>query len=1023
MAQLSLDGKKQAEKLDAEMQNIITAIRDDQNNHSIRTIIDDIAANQRTELQKLVAASIKHGLKFQSLEEKSQDVLSSLLSLNTSTTSHIERRFDQLHSKLDSRDQMILSSLRSFQTQFIQNDISLKFSRVVVCFLECLRFDSIDMRYCAIAREHAETCSWVLRDTSRTRVRDSFPQWLETGSGIYWIGGKAGSGKSTLMKFIWNHPKTTQLLTHWARNAQLCSAAFFFWNSGERIQSAQEGLFRTLLYQLCKRCPELVPKAFPDEWDMLSGRSSSDLKLEIAAPKSLAELKDAFQRVIACTSQSLRMCIFIDGFDEMEGDLIEITDFMVHAAQLSPYFKVCLSSRPWPVFETSFDGQPSLRMQDLNGDDIRLFCYDKLGRDPKVRNLLGPEPGKAEWLVEEVVRRAYGVFLWVHLVVQLLIQGIQDGDDTMALYRRLLSLPIDLQALFQRILGQIEPRHREEASHIFQLFRANGNSLDILTMDRALKYAPPRTFDDVLRMKVTPLSVVRTPENRRFFERIIARGIRRLNSRCRGLLEINEEAEEEPDDMTMEELEEFEISASARTRSSFCAPLSIPDRSDGPSWWQGSLEEPCRKPDLHDWKPRTKTEPPDLLQVPIRYLHRSARDYIEQPHVWRQVLDMSASFDPKTALLAAAVVAVKMSHSGVQTTTVPKMTPSSFAHYLHNLDLMPSDLHASLVDDLDRVFEARNMEEGFERLGLHSRKKFLEGWENVEPFSELKATNYTVLKGYEIASTVRGAFQLPWYTSLKDKNEGVGSSVGLTDHQGLPLAFSAISKSAKIPAFLAMTLSWHKWAYWLSTGSRSDNLTAAAPWPGSISLLNAVISAPGHGPDSYKFHSHTLWEYVITLVHNLSKMSQCHYSQMLEAWILVFEVMLRNNADPCATCIHDWQAFVDAITFEGWEEPRGLSGDGFISDAPTEVSNHTVPFVASVASAGCDAEQWSLNHFKYHSVEAVVRDVFLGRKITGAERLLHLLHEKNRIWENLNVRRQDDADGDGGGVDYPHWVS
>lgn len=549
------------------MQKIVKTISDGKDDNSIRAIINDVAAHQRIELEKLVAATIQHDLKFQSLKEQSQAVLSSLLSLNTSATSQIERRFDQLHSKLDSRDQMILSSLRSFQTKFVQEDSRLRFSRVVLCFFDCLRFDQIEMRHSAIAREHAETCSWVLRDPSPTQVWSSFSRWLTTGAGIYWIGGKAGSGKSTLMKFIWNHPRTNELLTHWAGSARLLCASFFFWNSGEKIQSSQEGLFRTLLYQLFRRCPELLPKAFPDEWETLSGKASCDLKIEKAAPKSLAELKDALERVVACASQSLKMCIFIDGFDEVEGDHIEITDFMVHVAQLSPHFKVCLSSRPWPVFETSFDGRPSLKMQDLNGDDIWIFCYDRLGRDPKVQKLLGPEPGKAEWLIAEVVRRACGVFLWVHLVVHLLIQGIQDGDDTMALYRRLLSLPVDLKPLFDRILGQIEPIHRAEASQIFQIFRANGNSLDVLMMDRALKYAPPQTFDQVLSMKVTPLSLVKTTKNRASLERIIARGIRRLNSRCRGLLEINEGAEKEPDDMSMEELERFEIVSADHTYS------------------------------------------------------------------------------------------------------------------------------------------------------------------------------------------------------------------------------------------------------------------------------------------------------------------------------------------------------------------------------------------------------------------------------------------------------------------------
>lgn len=40
-------------------------------------------------------------------------------------------------------------------------------------------------------------------------------QWLESGSGVYWVCGKAGSGKSTLMKHIFFHRDVPKLLQRW----------------------------------------------------------------------------------------------------------------------------------------------------------------------------------------------------------------------------------------------------------------------------------------------------------------------------------------------------------------------------------------------------------------------------------------------------------------------------------------------------------------------------------------------------------------------------------------------------------------------------------------------------------------------------------------------------------------------------------------------------------------------------------------------------------------------------------------
>jgi len=49
-----------------------------------------------------------------------------------------------------------------------------------------------------------------LRDIERNYVaRELFLHWLSSGNGIFHISGKLGSGKSTLMKFLCDHDRTT----------------------------------------------------------------------------------------------------------------------------------------------------------------------------------------------------------------------------------------------------------------------------------------------------------------------------------------------------------------------------------------------------------------------------------------------------------------------------------------------------------------------------------------------------------------------------------------------------------------------------------------------------------------------------------------------------------------------------------------------------------------------------------------------------------------------------------------------
>lgn len=83
-------------------------------------------------------------------------------------------------------------------------------------------------------------------------------EWLRSGHGVYWINGKAGSGKSTLMNYICSHERRLELLQEWSPNRQLLTPSFFFWNSGSRQQKTIDGLLRSLIYQMLNECRQLI---------------------------------------------------------------------------------------------------------------------------------------------------------------------------------------------------------------------------------------------------------------------------------------------------------------------------------------------------------------------------------------------------------------------------------------------------------------------------------------------------------------------------------------------------------------------------------------------------------------------------------------------------------------------------------------------------------------------------------------------------------------------------------------------
>jgi len=62
---------------------------------------------------------------------------------------------------------------------------------------------------------HFKTLHWIYEPPRDGIKWDDLSEWLRSGSGMCWISGKAGSGKSILMKFVHSYPNTKQRLEAW----------------------------------------------------------------------------------------------------------------------------------------------------------------------------------------------------------------------------------------------------------------------------------------------------------------------------------------------------------------------------------------------------------------------------------------------------------------------------------------------------------------------------------------------------------------------------------------------------------------------------------------------------------------------------------------------------------------------------------------------------------------------------------------------------------------------------------------
>ncbi len=133
--------------------------------------------------------------------------------------------------------------------------------------LKSLKYESMRTRHANIEEAHGYTFDWIFEDASSSPFPQvKFLEWLQTHSGFYWVAGKAGSGKSTLMKYLYKQSRTNKALQVWAGTKKLVTASYFFWIGGKEIQKSQDGLLCSLLDDILTKCPALIPAVASSRW-------------------------------------------------------------------------------------------------------------------------------------------------------------------------------------------------------------------------------------------------------------------------------------------------------------------------------------------------------------------------------------------------------------------------------------------------------------------------------------------------------------------------------------------------------------------------------------------------------------------------------------------------------------------------------------------------------------------------------------------------------------------------------------
>jgi hypothetical protein len=510
-----------------------------------------------------------------------------------------------------------------------------------------LVFAGMHDRHEEVAEAFGETFGWAYQDPNPARPWSNFTTWLRENNGVYWINGKAGSGKSTLMRFLFDNPRTREELQVWGGNTSIAIAGFFFWNSGITEQRRVGGL-RSLLFQILRERQHLIQRALPELWDLEMSKilRPSD-KASSAPPWSFLRLKKAFANLALQDGAPLRLCLFIDGLDEYEGEFTDIARFCHNLAAL-PQIKICVSSRPLVEFCNAFETLPGLKLHHLTFGDISIYVKGMLEGNVRMLQLAQSEPQQAPQLITEIVEAASGVFLWVKLAVQSLLQGLRNRDRISDLQRRLRLLPRDLDEFYRSMLGRIPPFYLEHASKLLQIVRASQSIGNVPLTTSALYFADEEDPNIAIKAPIKRLTDTEV-------ETICEDMDVRLKANCGGLLEISTDSDHLHSDHDL------------------VTPALI------------------------------------ISKRKVLYLHRTVKDFLEEPETWDEILSHTCQkpFNPNVALLRSFIMRLKteiMSHGSTNTSfdDVWEVVESALA-FARQAEIDTGQPHTACLRELQRA--------------------------------------------------------------------------------------------------------------------------------------------------------------------------------------------------------------------------------------------------------------------------------------------------------------------------------
>jgi len=264
-----------------------------------------------------------------------------------------------------------------------------------------------------------------------------------------------------------------------------------------------------------------------------------------------------------------------------------------------------------------------LTLQYLTFDDIALYVRQNLTQQPSFCDFTYGHQKQATRLIHMITSKASGIFLWVVLAVQSLAKGLMDGDRVRDLEGQLNEIPSQSEDLFKKVLYGLKGRYFTDAARLFRIYKASqtqgigfDRGLPLLALDFADEAKLEWTAQQ-LAMSLTAKEWYRRPTSMKH----------RLNSRCRGLIEIVPRKKKRGIPWNVKEVNQLV----PRANSSETQALK-----------------------------KSSAYGRDLARTTVQYLHRTAKGYLESPGVWEIIENAAATEGVVSPIISLHVANIRL---------------------------------------------------------------------------------------------------------------------------------------------------------------------------------------------------------------------------------------------------------------------------------------------------------------------------------------------------------------------------